>query len=228
MWLSSARFPRLRGQSFFQYNLRLWNCVWDNLCTLLCLYFAANQYHTLTQVSLENILILGKQKLSFGSTRWTRIWGAKWRDARAKSLKFSCCCGYSQKIRPRRLQEKKGRAEKGRGGMWKIEEKPSGISKKMTTAWACHGKRDVSVCLAFGKVSYCMHVVQKKRENGENWVVARNSVAYLCVHRPTDRLKAFVIKKSKIFTPTKHLAVYSGHTISWTPSGQYFYQNLII
>lgn len=130
MWLSSARFPRLRGQSFFQYNLRLWNCVWDNLCTLLCLYFAANQYHTLTQVSLENILILGKQKLSFGSTRWTRIWGAKWRDARAKSLKFSCCCGYSQKIRPRRLQEKKGGRKKGEVVCEKLRKSRVGWAKR--------------------------------------------------------------------------------------------------
>jgi len=100
---------------------------------------------------------------------------------------------------------------KSGGGMWKIEEKPSRMSKEMTTAWACHGKRDVSVCLAFGKFliacMWCRKSGKRRKPGGGE----KNSVAYLCAPQPTDRLKAFVIKKAKICTPTKHLPLYSGN-----------------
>jgi len=61
--------------------------------------------------------------------------------------------------------------------------------------------------------SFLLHACgAEKAAKGENRVVAKkNSVAYLCAPQPTDRLKAFVIKKAKICTPTKHLPLYSGN-----------------
>lgn len=91
--------------------------LWANLCTLQFSISPSHNPQSISHVDTSFIrehiepwaakVILRLDKMNTGSR-------GRSDEMHVPSLKFSCCCGYSQKIRPRRSKGEKNRQEKKR------------------------------------------------------------------------------------------------------------------